>query len=576
MNERRLREAGRRGQCGILLALLACLSHCAEPSGSRDPTSTLEPRFLDRLAESGIDFITRHGGSGDKQFPEVNLGGVSLFDADGDGRLDVLLCQGAPLPGNHEPLESFQSRLYLNEGDFRFRDVTATAGLVAEDYCFSAACPDLDGDGDLDLFLCNYGANRLLLNDGTGKFQDVTEQAGFSAEEWTSAAAFFDIDQDGDLDLYLANYVVYDLDDPVICGEIERGPEYRSYCHPDTCAGRADRFYRNEGVRDGVPRFRECTEEVGCAGADGKGLALVPFDFDSDGDVDLYVANDATANYLWQNEGGTFQEIGVQRGVAQNGAGRNESCMGSDAADVDGDGDLDLFSANMANETNTLWTNDGEFFVDDTAFSGLAQDSLLWVGFGARFLDYDLDMDPDLVIANGHVVDNVKLYDPHQTFPQPAQLFENLGRGKFRLVRHEAGPYFAEERRVGRGLALGDLDDDGDADIVIANLTGHPALLENRTQRPQATPRPWIGLDLRTRTANTRALGTQVKLQAGGHTQIAEVRGAASYAAWSDTRLIFALGEANHADEIEIRWPDGTKQTLRDLEGGKYWRVEQE
>jgi len=562
--------SGRWGPAAVALGMAGagCGERAAPPAGSR---------FVARLDGSGIDFLHDHGGSGAKYFPEINAGGVSLFDFDGDGDLDLWFAQGEPLPGRAaEPPRL--DRLYRNDGGFRFTDVTAEAGAGEPGYTFSAACPDVDGDGDLDLYVCNFGPNRLLVNDGGGRFIDVTAAAGLACAAWSSCAAFADLDGDGDLDCYVGNYIEYDLEHAKVCGEVERGPEFRAYCHPDNFPGARDALFRNDGGRDGAVRFTEVTLEAGLANSAGKALAVVPTDFDGDGDIDLYVANDHVPNFLWRNDtarGGPIRlvDVAFELGVAQDGEGRSESCMGSDAVDVDNDGDFDLFSANMAMETNTLWVNHGGWFSDDTDLLGLAQDSFLWSGFGARFFDQDLDGDQDLVLANGHVMDNVAMYDVHQTFAQPAQLFENDGHGRFRLVKEGAGAYF-EELHVGRGLAAGDLDGDGDTDLVFANWAERPQILENTAISAGRGP-AWIGLALKAKGANTQAIGARVECWSGGRRQVNEVRGAASYNAWNDTRLVFGLGRRATVERIVIRWPDGAVQELSRLAPGRYHRLEQ-
>jgi hypothetical protein len=535
-----------------------------------------------RVAGSGVEFVHDAGGSGRKLFPEINAGGVSLFDYDGDGDLDLWFAQGAPLPGRSDD-RPLHDALYRNDGDFHFVDVTAAAGAGEPGFSFHGACPDVDGDGDLDLHVSNLGENRLLVNDGHGHFVDVTQASGLGDTAWSSCAAFADFDGDGDLDCYVGNYLVYDLDHPKPCGETERGPQYRAYCHPDAFPGARDVLYRNDGGRDGAVHFTDVTAEAGCARSNGKTLALVPCDYDDDGDVDLYVATDHVANHLWRNDsprGGAMKFVDVAKdvGVAHDGNGRSQSCMGSDAQDVDDDGDLDLFSANMAQEINVLYVNEehGRYFVDDTELAGLGRDSYWWVGFGAKLFDQDLDGDVDLALANGHVLDNVELYDPHQRFRQQAQFYENNGRGKFTLASASCGPYFAESH-VGRGLAVGDLDDDGDQDVVVCHWNERPQILENTTiarSRGGASPH-WIGLTLQGRAPNRQAVGARVTCDAGDLHQLREVRGEGSYAAWNDLRVVFGLGERGSYDRLHVRWPDGTTQELEGLELGRYHVVEQ-
>ncbi len=550
---------------------LAALPGCGDPPPSRPAA-----RFVQRGVASGLDFVLDHGGNGQKFFPEIMVGGVSLFDYDGDGDLDVWFAQGALLPGRSgAPL---QDRLYRNDGDLRFSDVTTETGASEAGYSFSAACPDIDGDGDLDLYLCNYGRNTLLVNDGHGHFLDVTESSGLGSRSWSMVASFVDLDRDGDLDVYVGNYVVYDVATVAPCGNPEGGELARVYCHPDSFPGARDDLFRNDGGRDRDVHFTDVTEQAGAGGATGKALAIVPFDYDGDGDVDLFVANDHVPNFLWRNDsaaGGPIQlrEVGEELGVARDGEGKSESCMGSDVGDVDGDGDFDLFSANMAKETNTLWVNDGPYFNDDTDIAGLGRESLMWVGFGAKLFDADLDGDVDLALVNGHVLDTIERLDPHQTFAQQAQLYENRGRGKFTLISERGGPYF-EERHVGRGLAAGDLDNDGDVDLVVTHWQERPELLENSAIWDGSGPQ-WIGLELHAKGANTRAIGARVTCTSGDLRQLDEVRGSGSYVAWNDTRLLFGLGDRRDPVAITIRWPDGSVEERNGLLPGKYHAIAQ-
>ncbi len=567
-----------RHRRGVPLRGLALLGFALAGASCGEKAPPPPPfRFAQRGAASGVDFVHDHGGNGSKQFTEIVVGGVSLFDYDGDGDLDLHCAQAAALPGRtiDPPLVD---RLYRNDGAFHFTEVTAEAGAGETGYTFSVSCPDIDGDGDLDLYCCNYGRNTLLVNDGHGRFTDVTESSGLGGNAWSSAAAFVDLDRDGDLDCYVGNYVVYDVQTARPCGDRTVGAQEHDYCHPDNFAGARDDVLRNDGGRDAQVRFTDVTVASGAQASTGKALAVVPTDYDGDGDVDLFVANDHVPNFLWRNDsvrGGAIVlvEVGFEAGVAQDGEGKNESCMGSDAADIDHDGDFDLFSANMAMETNTLWVNDGGVFTDDTNLAGLGRDSYLWVGFGAKFFDQDLDGEVDLALANGHVLDRVEQFDPHQSFRQKAQLYLGAGRGKFRLASSEGGPYF-EEKHVGRGLAAGDLDGDGDIDLVVAHWQERPEILENTAIGPGST-RHWIGVDLRGSGGNTRAIGARVECRAGALRQVDEVRGAASFAAWNDTRIVFGLGAHAGAVDLTIRWPDGATQELAGVEPGRYHRITQ-
>ena len=557
---------------GLLLGLLVSLSTCTDSTGSV-PSAEL---FTDRRPGSGIDFRHRRCGSGDKQLVEMNGGGVTVLDYDGDGRLDLFFPQGAALPGFAETGIDLRDRLYRNLGGWRFEDVTDEAGVSEPGYTFSAAAADFDGDGDEDLYLCNYGANVLLQNEG-GVFIDVTEKAGLGGERWSSCAAFADFDGDSDLDLYVGNYVIYDVHNPLWCGHEGKGPEWRSYCHPDQFASQHDVFYRNNG--DGT--FTEGTAAAGLlVDHPGKALGLVTLDFDDDGDVDLYVANDSTPNFLFRNDGDLhFTEVGPEAGEAVNLRGLSEASMGTDVADVDLDGDLDLFVTHLAMETNTLYRNDGDGFFTDRSFeSGLGEPSLLWVGFGTRFLDLDHDRDEDVIVVNGHVVDNISLYKSSERFEQPAQVFYNDGRGRFSVAGSATGSYF-QEMHVGRALATWDPDDDGDLDLVIVNNDGLPILLENHLLAPGQDaptfanaegPCRWIGFRLEGAGANRQAIGARLTVQVGNVRMVREQKGACSYNSWHDPRIHFGLGDATAVDWVEVRWPSGARERHSGLSAGVY------
>ncbi len=521
---------------------------------------------MERTRGSGIDFVHRHFGTGRKYIVEISSGSAALLDFDGDGRLDVFFGQGAPLPGHVGAATDHRDRLYRNLGDFRFEDVTEQSGAFDLEYTLSAAAPDLDGDGDPDLLLCNLGPDRLLRND-SGSFVDVTETSGILADDYSSAAAFADFDRDGDLDLFIAQYVL-EVFDHEGCGDRSKGREWVSYCSPDEYPAAHDRLFRND---DGT--FTDVTEAAGIVDVDGKGLGLVISDYDFDGDADLFVANDSTPNQLWCNQGGfCFRDVAAVVGVAVGLNGMSQACMGTDFADVDGDGDFDLVAANLALEGLTLYQYDGRSMFDDKSISsGLQRPSLLYVGFGAELFDVENDGDIDLLVVNGHVVDNIERSDPAQTFSQPAQLFLNDGTGRFSVALEEAGPYF-RERHVSRALAVGDLDNDGDLDAVIGDNNGPPHLLENRAGHR----RSWIGLELIGKARNRSALGALVRVRAGGRTHVNEVRGTSSFAAFHDLRLLFGLGDLESVDQVEVRWPDGEVQTCEHLPARRYHRITQQ
>jgi hypothetical protein len=522
-------------------------------------------RFTDVTEEAGIRFRHHHGGGGEKRLVEIMSGGGGLWDYDGDGDVDLFFTNGAPLPGYSGP-SPLSDALYRNEGG-RFTDVTAEAGLVTPGYSMGCVAADYDNDGDLDLYVTRFGPNRLYRNNGDGTFIDATENAGVGHESFGANAAFSDIEGDGDLDLYVANYVI---DAPVYCGDRARG--LRTYCHPDNYVGAPDVLYRNES--DGT--FSDFTREAGVEAPGGRGLGVLVTDYDEDGDPDVYVANDSEMNFLFRNLGsGRFEETALSAGVGFDEEGRPQGSMGLDAADFDSDGKLDLFVTNYEGESNTLYRNLGDgTFVDVTYRAGLALPSLPWVGFGTNFFDFDNDADPDIFVANGHVMDPEFL--PESTsFAQRKQLYENR-EGRFTDISPLAGPAF-EREQVGRGTAFGDWDDDGDVDLVVMNNDDVPNLLRNET----GNGNHWIRLRLVGRESNRDGIGSFVAVAAGGKRQIDELRSGTSYLSQNDLRLHFGLGAVDRIERLEIRWPSGRRETLLDLpvdeelllrEGaGRYW-----
>ena len=507
-----------------------------------------DPFFVDATREAGLEQPTANGDP-DKRFILESTGsGAAFFDYDQDGDVDLYVVNGSTYtnynagPGNV---------LYRNDGG---AFVVVSAGVEDRGWGMGVAVGDYDGDGQRDVYVTNYGANALYRNRGDGTFASVTAQAGVAGDDFSASAAFFDYDQDGDLDLYVANYVVFDIEPVLQDPELEDPCVYlgglRVFCGPQGMEGGRDRLYRNDG---GV--FADVTVASGVATANFYyGLGVVPADFDLDGDLDLFVANDETPNVLFRNEGGRLADIGLEAGVAYNGDGELEASMGVDAGDCDGDGDLDLYVTNFYGETNTLYLNSGGgTFIDATAERGLAAPTVGYLGWGTRFFDFDFDGDLDLFVANGHVYPQVDDASAGGTYAQRNQLFANEGAGVFVAV--EGGGPGLQVQKSSRATISGDYDQDGDVDLFTTNIDDSPTLLRNETRAGR-----YLVVQI-----DPEVVGTWVRLVAGGRTQVRSVGGAASYLGHSDVRLHFGLGRAERVERLEVRWPDGAVTRLEDL-----------
>ncbi len=549
----------RRHAAGLTLVglIVAACDRGAEPTPPR-PAAKAAPGlfFAEVTTEAGLDFVHANGGSGRKYLPEIMGAGGSALDYDGDGWIDLYLVQSGSLPGT--PGEPSPNRLYRNSGDGRFVEVTAAAGVGDTGYGMGSVAADYDADGDPDLYVVNFGPNVLYRNEGDGTFTDVTASAGVGDPAWGSSAAFFDADRDGHLDLYVVNYLEFGIDTHVDCGTPSQG--ILSYCTPDVYPAAADRFFRNSG--DGT--FVDATEASGLVETTGKGLGVVAADLTGDGWPDLYVANDSTPNFLFVNDGhGGFSEQGVAYGVSHNEDGMTEAGMGTDSGDVDRDGWPDLIVTNLSGETNALYLGGPGYFRYATRHAGLYAPSWLPVGFGTDFADFDSDGDLDLVVANGHVIDNIELIDDAQSFAQPAQLFLNDGLGGLTLLPSE-GAGDISRPRVGRGSITLDYDNDGRLDLIITENSG-PA----RLYRNLAAGGNWIGFDLRAERGNRDAIGAQVTISAAGQRLTEEKKAGSSYQTSGDPRLHFGLGAAARA-EVRVRWPDGSEVEYGELPAGRY------
>ena len=522
-------------------------------------------RFVDVASDAGIDFVHDSGLEGELWTVEITGAGVGVLDFDGDGRLDLWLIQGGPLTGR-DTRSLPSDRLYRNAGtrdELMFEDVTESAGVRATGYGMGIATGDIDNDGDTDVFLANFGANQLLQNTGDGRFRDITAAAGIAGNDWSIAATFADIDADGLLDLYVANYLVFDIQDHEPCRLYS---SRRSYCTPGNYPRATDKLYRNLGGG----RFEDTSRSSGVASRLGAGMGVVAGDFNADNRIDFYVANDADENFLWQNRGnGRFEDDAPMAGAAVNGNGVAEASMGIAVADFDADGDEDLFVTHDVKESNTLFVNDGSgWFEDRSNILGVAAGSMAHTGFGTGWVDVDNDGDLDLFAANGSVqiVESQRNAGVVPPLKQFNQLWLREGK-RYRLA--DAGPAFTADG-VSRGAAFGDLDNDGDIDIVISNNHGPARLYRNDTRGDQ--PRHWLGLELK--RGESPAIGARVVLEgAGSPTRV--VRTGGSYASAQDPRILFGLGDETTPRHVHVRWPNGDSVRYGPFDPDRYHVIHQ-
>lgn len=519
-------------------------------------------KFIDVAIPQGLTFEHDHGGSGERYYIETIGPGVCLFDYDNDDDLDIYFCQGSGLPGWDKDI-ILENKLYRNDGN-KWTDVTSSAGVGDRSYSMGCACGDVDNDGFTDLYVTNFGKDILYQNKGDGTFMDVTDISGINNPLWGASVAFFDMDADGLLDIYVSNYVEYSLDNNPWCGDRRKG--LRDYCKPDFFPGVEDLLFKNNGDWT----FKDVSSKSGIEGRKGKGLGVIPADFDLDGDSDLYVANDGVMNHYFINDGsGYFEENAIFTGLGFNDNGLPEAGMGVDIGDVNGDGWPDIFVTNFSGESNTIYMNNKRgYFKDETFMSGLDQPSLDYVGFGTKLLDLDYDGWLDLFVVNGHVAVNINDVYKKYTHAQRKQIFLNKKDGTFKeFTSNDAGDI--GQPSVGRGAAFGDLDNDGDLDVVIANNNGQANLLL-RDGSPQ---KEWLGLLLVGGESNMDAIGARVTLETDGSRQTKFINTAGSYMASNDKRLIFGLGDEIIVKKIEVIWPSGKKDFFENVKTKKYYRI---
>jgi len=539
------------------------------PDTTQPPQGGSMPRFSDLATAAGLEFVFNNGRSHLRQIPETTAGGVGLFDYDGDGWLDIYVVQGGVFPPRPDRPNT-GDRLFRNRGDGTFEDASERSGIsrMKRGFGLGVTVGDIDNDGHPDLFITRWRAYALYRNRGDGTFDDITDRAGLGGDrDWPSSAAFADLDNDGDLDLYVCHYLVWDADHPTLCPRktfaavnerVEPEQQY-NYCTPRPFAARADHLFRNDGGR-----FGEVTQEAGIVDPNGRGLGVVAADFDEDGWVDLFVANDTTANYLWHNLGGMhFEEAGVTSGVACNADGAFQAGMGTACGDLDGDGLADLFVTNFYGESTTFFHNLGSgIFTDQTVAIGLAAPSRFLLGFGIVLLDADNDGRLDLATANGHVNDD----RPDYPYQMPATLFLGGKDGRLTDVTAPAGEPWTIPR-VARGLAAGDLDNDGRTDVVLLPQQSPLGYFHNETQGGHAVSFELVGT-----RSNRDGIGAVVTITAGGRRRRAWRYGGGSYQSASSPRIHFGLGN-DRIEQVEVHWPSRQVDRYGPVESDRCYRL---
>jgi len=550
----------------VLVALIATATACRGGAHGDAAAAPPDPAawFVDRAEDSGLGFVHVNGMTGRHYFPEVMPPGAGLLDFDNDGDLDVFLVQGERLGASSGGAVSSPAapggRLFRNDlsvsadgtRHMRFVDVTDRSGIRANEYGMGVAAGDVDNDGWTDLYLTNFGANQLYRNNHDGTFTDVSRQSGAGNSGFSVSAAFVDYDRDGWLDLYVAGYVQYSIASDRACTDLAG---VRGYCPPQVYDAAPDHLYRNRG--NGT--FVDVTDHALLGHAFGRGLGVVTADFNDDGWIDIYVANDGGENLLWINlRNGTFRDEALTAGVAVTGDGHAEASMGVDAGDFDNDGDADLFMTELNGEGSNLYVNGGQAqFEDRSAPSGLGPASLQYTGFGTGWFDFDNDGWLDLLSVNGRV--QAAEGTTGDTFPmhQRKLLFRNLGNGRFEDVTARAGAVFLQPQ-VGRGAAFGDIDNDGDEDVLVANDTGPAQLLVNTFGEGGGARHHWIGLRLAGTPAHRDMPGARVEIVRSGQPSLwRQVRADGSYASANDPRVLVGLGESAAVPRVRVRWPDG-------------------
>lgn len=527
-------------------------------------------KFEDIAARAGVPFTTQNSPTANKNQIETMVAGVALLDYDGDGYLDIYLVNGAAIPSLKKESPMYWNRLYHNNHDGTFTDVTEQSGLAGAGYGMGVAVGDYDNDGRPDIFLANVNANQLFHNNGDGTFSDVTEKAGLAGAEmngkkmWSVGAGWFDYNNDGLLDLFVVNYCVWEVNKDPYC-PLKSGE--RAYCHPKLYTSLHNTLYRNNG--DGT--FTDVSKETGIAAFAGKGMSVSFADYDGDGYLDAFVANDTTPAFLFHNlHGKKFEEVGVAAGVAYAQDGTTLSGMGSDFRDVNNDGRPDIWYTAVEHQSFPLLINTGHGDFDDLTLASGLQATTDMSGWSNGIFDFDNDGWKDLFVARANVLDNIQDLTPARKYPEPNSVFRNLGNGKFQDVSTTAGPDF-QLPGAHRGAAFGDLDNDGRIDVVVSSLGGKVKVLHNVSDAGH-----WVLFKLVGTKSNRMGIGAQIHITTeDGKSQWNEVTTAVGYTSASDSRVHFGLGHNEKIKDVEIAWPSGTKQVLHDVAGDRIVTVEE-
>jgi hypothetical protein len=514
-------------------------------------------QFVNVAGKNGVSYKHATGATAEKYMPETMASGALIFDYNNDGWQDLLFTNGGSFVDKRVAAAA-RHRLYKNTADGKFTDVTESSGIVVSGFGMGACSADYDNDGWVDLYITAVGPDKLYRNTGKNAFTDVSAAAGLGEELWSTSCAFGDIDNDGDVDLYVTRYVDFSIDNNKYCTLFEA---VRSYCHPHVYNSVPDILYRNNG--NGT--FNDISRESGVTKA-GNGLGVVFGDYDDDGWTDIFVANDSSPNLLYRNKGkGVFEELGFWAGVAVGADGKPLAGMGTDMGDINGDGLLDIFVTNLDGQTHSLYQNLGKGLFNNVTFlSGVGEVTLPFVGFGTAFIDYDNDTDLDLSIANGDVIDNIKRLRDSTSYEQLNLLLRNDGTGKFTNVGPASGPGFAL-KKPSRGLVTGDLDNDGDLDIVVSNVGATSDVLQNEGgNRNNSILVRTVGSK-----SNRDGIGARLRLFVGNKVLRRDVKAGSSYLGQNDLRVHFGLGDAQRADRLEIRWPGGAVETIENIQANQ-------